>query len=134
MKQVLVIFSIIVISSALNAQDDERQLIDRYCDLLVNNLVESTKGYMKNDTWENLEEGGVVKNTLIGLPDSYNFNLARMDVRRMVKKYPEITVATLWQPGYDSFYHVVLELPDNLVGIIYYSKKVNTMRVTVGRK
>ncbi|HDZ40222.1 MAG TPA: hypothetical protein ENH59_00865 [Bacteroidetes bacterium] len=134
MKQALVIFSIIVISSALNAQDDERELIDRYCNLLVNDLVESTKGCLKNDTWENLEEGGVVKNTLIGLPDSYNFDLARMDVRRLVKKYPDINISTLWQQGYDSFYHVVLELPGNLAGIIYYSKKVNTIRVTVGKK
>lgn len=133
MKKALVILSLIIFSFAAIAQDEERELIDRYCNLLVNDLLERAEGYLKNDTWEIPKEGGLIKNTLIGLPDSYNFDMARMDVRRMVKKHPEMNVATLWQPGYDSFYHVILELPDNLAGIIYYSRKVNTIRVTVGR-
>jgi len=132
-KKALVIISLLLFSFGLTAQDGERELIDKYCSLLVNDLLESAEGYLKNDTWENPEEGGLVKNTLIGLPDSYSFEMARMDVRRMVKKHPEMTVASRWQQGYDSFYHVILELPDRLAGIIYYSKKVKTIRVTVGR-
>ncbi len=133
MKKALIIFALIITTFAAYAQEDERALIDKYCNLLVNDLLEKSDGYLKNDTWETLKEGGLVKNTLIGLPDSYNFDLARSNVRLVVKKYPDISAVTLWQPGYDSFYHVVLELPDSLAGIIYYSKRVNTMRVTVGK-
>ena len=122
-----------VFSFGLSAQEGERELIDKYCTLLVNDLLERAEGYLKDDTWESPEEGGLIKNTLIGLPDSYSFDMVRGDVRRMVKDHPEMTVATRWQPGYDSFYHVILELPGMLAGIIYYSKKVNTMKVTVGR-
>ena len=122
-----------VFSFGLSAQEGERELIDKYCTLLVNDLLERAEGYLKDDTWESPDEGGLIKNTLIGLPDSYSFDMVRGDVRRMVKDHPEMTVATRWQPGYDSFYHVILELPGMLAGIIYYSKKVNTMKVTVGR-
>ncbi|MEE4215299.1 MAG: hypothetical protein V2I34_09525 [Bacteroidales bacterium] len=133
MKKAFVFFSLIVFCLSLYAQDGERELIDKYCSLLVNDLLQRAEGYLKDDTWESPEEGGLIKNTLIGLPASYSFEMARADVRRMVKNHPEMTVATRWQPGYDSFYHVILELPDRLAGIIYYSKKVNTMKVTVGR-
>lgn len=133
MKKSLIIFAFITFTFAAFAQDDERSLINKYCDLLVNDLLEKSDGYLKNDTWDTLKEGGLVKSTLIGLPDSYNFDLARSNVRLVVRKYPEIRAVTRWQPGYDSFYHVVLELPDKLAGIIYYSNKVKTLKVTVGR-
>jgi hypothetical protein len=133
LKKALLLFSLIVFSLSLYSQDGERELIDKYCSLLVNDLLESAEGYLKNDTWEYPEEGGLIKNTLIGLPDTYTFEMARMDVRRMVKEHPEMTIASRWQRGYDSFYHVILELPDRHAGIIYYSKKVKTIRVTVGR-
>lgn len=133
LKKALVIFTIIIFSSAISAQGDEKELIDRYCNLLVNDLIERAGGYIKNDTWETIEGGGVVRNTIIGLPDNYSFVRARSDVRLLVKKYQDINAVSLWQPGYDSFHHVVLKLPDKLAGIIYYSNKVKTMRVTVGR-
>ena len=133
MNQSIIIFTFLTITFSAYTQEDERSLIDKYCNLLVNDLLEESEGYLKNDTWETVKEGGLVKSTLIGLPDSYNFDLARSNVRLVVRKYPEVSAVTRWQPGYDSFYHVVLELPDSLAGIIYYSRKVNTMRVTVGR-
>lgn len=134
MKKVLLLFLVIVLPIAAYTQGDEKALIEKYCNLLANDLIERTDGYFQNDTLITLEGGGIAKSILIGLPASYNFDLVRMDVRLMTQSYADVNIATLWQPGYDSIYQIGLGLPDNLDGIIYYSMKVKTIIVTITRR
>ena len=119
---------------ATYAQEDEKALIEKYCNLLANDLIERTDGYLQNDTLITLEGGGIAKSILIGLPASYNFDLVRLDIRLMTQSYLDVNIATLWQPGYDSIYQIGLGLSDNLEGIIYYSKKVKTLIVTITKR
>lgn len=120
-----------VITVAAFAQEQEKTLIEHYCNIVANDLIDRTDGYFQNDTLITLEGGGIAKSVLIGLPDSYSYDLVRMSIRSMVRSYKDITIASRWQKGYDSIYQIELGLPENLTGIIYYSKKVKTIIVTI---
>ncbi len=124
----------ITLAIASYAQEAENTLIEEYCDLLANDLIKRTDGYLQNDTLVTHEGGYIAKSILIGLPASYNFDLMRMDVRLMARSYLDVTIASLWQRGYDGAYHIELSLPENLAGMIYYSRKVKTMTVAVAQK
>lgn len=116
------------------AQEVENSLIEKYCNLLAFDLIERTEGYLQNDTLVTMEGGCIAKSILIGLPASYNFDLMRMDIRMMTQSYSDVNIASLWQEGYDSIYQIELGLPYNLTGIIYYSKKVKTIIITIAKE
>lgn len=128
------LFLSITLTVVSYAQEAEKSLIEKYCNLLANDLIERTDGYLQNDTLVTEEGGCIAKSILIGLPASYNFDLMRMDVRLMTRSYLDVSIASLWQEGYDSIYRIELGLPYNLRGMIYYSRKVKTVVVTIAEK
>lgn len=134
MRKILVLLTAITITVAAHSQVSEVALIEKYSDKLVNDLIKRTGGYLQNDTIVSLDEGGYAKNTVLGLPDSHDFDLVRKEVRMLARDSREITVVSRWQEGYDSIYDIELKLPGNMAGIIYYSKKVKTIMVTVTRR
>ncbi len=124
----------VTLAIASCAQEAGNSLTETYCNLLANDLIERTDGYMQNDTLVIQGNDCIAKSILIGLPASYNFDLMRMDVRLMAQSYLDVTIASLWKRGYDGAYHIVLSLPYNLTGILYYSKKVKTVIVTIAQE
>ena len=134
MKKVLLLLLSVTLAIASFAQEKEDLLIEKYCNLLANHLMQRTDGYLQSDTLVTLERGCIAKSILIGLPASYNFDLMRMDVRQMTRSYPDVSIMSLWQEGYDSSYQIELGLPYNLTGMIYYSRKVKTVVVTIAEK
>ncbi|MFO7851967.1 MAG: hypothetical protein ACQERS_10155 [Bacteroidota bacterium] len=134
MRKILVLLTAITITVAAHSQVSEVALIEKYSDKLVNDLIKRTGGYLQNDTIVSLDEGGYAKNTVLGLPDSHDFDLLRKEVRMLARDSREITVVSRWQEGYDNIYDIELKLPGNMAVIIYYSNKVKTIMVTVTRR
>jgi len=124
----------VTLAISSHAQEENNSLTETYCNLLANDLIERTDGYLQNDTLVTRGEDCIAKSILIGLPASYNFDLMRMDVRLMAQSYFDVTIASLWQRGYDGAYHIELSLPYNLAGVIYYSRKVKTIILTIAQE